>query len=111
MSARAVLLLPAEGDPLGLLRQGPCGFAPPTAHSTGCVGCGAAGPWKATGSGPTSCTCHLGLHRAGLEPVAAVEWDSDACATLTAAGYPTSPTDVREWGKTHLFCGTQNGAP
>ncbi len=27
----AVLLIPAEGDPLGLLREGPCGAMPPAA--------------------------------------------------------------------------------
>lgn len=39
----AVLLVPAEGDPLGLLREGPCGARPPIAehvaedmHGKGC---------------------------------------------------------------------------
>lgn len=29
-----VLLVPAEGDPLGLLKCGPCGFRPPFAKNT-----------------------------------------------------------------------------
>ena len=40
---------------------------------------------------------HLGLFQAGLEPVAAVEHDAAACQVLTDAGWPTEPTDVREW--------------
>jgi len=28
---KAVLLIPAEGDPFGLLKEGPCGARPPTA--------------------------------------------------------------------------------
>lgn len=31
MSVHAVLLIPAEGDPHGLLREGPCGARPPVA--------------------------------------------------------------------------------
>ena len=29
---KAVLLIPAEGDSLGLLKEGPCGARPPMAH-------------------------------------------------------------------------------
>ncbi len=41
----------------------------------------------------------LGLHRAGLEVVQAIEWDADACATHRAAmpGVPVIEGDVREW--------------
>lgn len=34
-AAAAVLLVPAEGDPLGLLAEGPCGARPPVAHRYG----------------------------------------------------------------------------
>lgn len=45
----------------------------------------------------------LGLHRAGAEAVALVEWDADAAAVLRAAGAEygwadaVRVADVREW--------------
>lgn len=39
----------------------------------------------------------LGLHRAGFESFAAVEWDGTAAATLKAAGFPAVHADVRNW--------------
>ena len=38
MTVHAILLVPAEGDPLGLLAEGPCGARPPVAwngHNNG----------------------------------------------------------------------------
>ena len=42
----AVLLVPADGDPNGLLREGPCGGRPPTAYTTWVDG-KSDGQWRA----------------------------------------------------------------
>ena len=41
---RCVLVIPDEGDPLGLLSTGVCGSRPPVVHKWGC-GCGARARW------------------------------------------------------------------
>lgn len=38
-----------------------------------------------------------GLRNAGHTALACVEWDTDACATLEAAGHPAVQADLREW--------------
>jgi len=38
----------------------------------------------------------IGLEAAGLEHLACVEWDEDACATMRAAGLPAVQGDVRD---------------
>ena len=38
----------------------------------------------------------LGLEAAGLEHLACVEWDEDACSTMRAAGLPAVQGDVRD---------------
>lgn len=40
MKVHTILLIPAEGDPLGLLLEGPCGARPPVAHWRLCNDCG-----------------------------------------------------------------------
>lgn len=38
----------------------------------------------------------LGLRNAGAEALACIEWNADACATLTANGFPAVHSDVRD---------------
>ena len=38
----------------------------------------------------------LGLHAAGVEHLRCIEWDKDAAAALTAAGFPAACGDVRD---------------
>lgn len=43
--ARSVYLIPTDDDRYGLLREGPCGFRPPTADLWRCPTCGLSG-WE-----------------------------------------------------------------
>lgn len=56
MSAEySVILVPPEGDPLGLLHIGPCGFRPPTAERWACIVDGCGNEWWNFGRGVPRC--------------------------------------------------------
>ncbi len=96
MSVHAILLVPAEGDPLGLLAEGPCGARPPMAMRGVCPHHGRgpwwdedfAGEWCATWGGDEHCNWHITRERALVlawdgTPVAEGLDRADRCFTLT----------------------------
>ena len=94
MTIHAVLLVPARGDPFGLLKSGPCGARPPRVSR--CIACGKWGPWLAVCG-----SCHGGLAME-VDPVKdalVLAWEGEpvveGCGRLAWVS-----GDYDEWGAT-----------
>ena len=72
----AVLLVPAEGDPHGLLLEGPRWGQPPRICGSTCPTCGAHSWLQTSASTTPLCVCGSGMRLAGASALL-LEWDGE----------------------------------
>lgn len=85
----AVLLVPAEGDPHGLLREGPCGARPPMVWTLRCERCGDI--WVPRGGPSSKAAFQAHRHhweRTGLNARTACRWQGPTALVLAWGGQP-----------------------
>jgi len=71
----AILLVPEEGDPLGLLREGPCGARPPTVVKVGDVWLN---PWaRPTDPDVRTVLTEWAFEKLALPTALVLAWDGD----------------------------------
>lgn len=82
----AILLVPVEGDPLGLLREGPCGARPPMAWTLRCERCGDLWAPRVPGSKSMFQAHRHHWNRTGLSARIACRWQNPVALVLAWNG-------------------------